>query len=86
MSKFTPTFRDGQAIQPRHGDRVVNGRALGDSYLGTDWRGRPCEVVRWAHDASSCDTHVCGPSPVSCLVAAEQRPLPEWLRRRRGER
>ncbi|HQS70009.1 MAG: hypothetical protein B7Y36_08310 [Novosphingobium sp. 28-62-57] len=58
MPAFTPAIRAGQLLRAAHGTRPM-GRALGDSFMGTDCFGDTVEFVRWQHNPSGRDVHTC---------------------------
>jgi len=58
MPTFTPTIRAGQLVRNTFGTRPL-GRALGNSFMGTDCFGETVEFVYWQHNPSGRDVHTC---------------------------
>lgn len=58
MAEFTPAIRAGQPLRNTSSTRPL-GRALSDSFMGTDCFGETVEFVHWQHNPSGRDVHTC---------------------------
>lgn len=70
MPTFTPAIRKGQLLRGRYETRT-KGRALGDSFMGTDCFGKAVELVYWQHNPSGRDVHTCK-GHVSAFVVIDE--------------
>jgi hypothetical protein len=70
MPTFTPTIRAGQLLRGKYNTRP-SGRALSDSFMGTDCFGETVEFVNWQHNPSGKDVHTCK-GYVSAFVVIEE--------------
>lgn len=70
MPEFVPAIRAGQLVRNQSSTRPL-GRALSDSFMGTDCFGKTVEFVHWQHNPSGRDVHTCK-AYVRSLVVVEE--------------